>query len=234
VLWVGVTIKQIKNEHLQNLLVFRVWIIWGGTKKIGGSLPPNAPRGYGPARSARIYWNRIQVELYSSFRKGSTLAAFADLGYHDYCELLTLSLNWIWTIQNCVCSVLIRLCELNLTSQTFVYTWAIRNAFPFHKLLNIHFRALPKNKSQFRNKQRPEHQQRWKNTRVRLSHKLFQAMRSRPVSWQWLSGNFKLERHAGLKWRIWIMKTRQSKYSFAVAHSEVRAKPYVISTNLHT
>jgi len=25
------------------------------------------------------------------------------------------------------------------------------------------------------------------------------------------------------------MKTRQSKYSFAVAHSEVRAKPYVIS-----
>jgi len=30
------------------------------------------------------------------------------------------------------------------------------------------------------------------------------------------------------------MKTRQSKYSFAVAHSEVRAKPYVISTNLHT
>jgi len=36
VLRVGVTIKQIENEHLQNLLVFRVWIIWGGTKKLGG------------------------------------------------------------------------------------------------------------------------------------------------------------------------------------------------------
>jgi len=48
VLQVGVTIKQIKNEHLQNLLVFRVWIIWGDTKKIGRALPLNAPPGYGP------------------------------------------------------------------------------------------------------------------------------------------------------------------------------------------
>jgi len=32
------------------------------------------------------------------------------------------------------------------------------------------------------------------------------------------------------------MKTRQSKYSFALAHSEVRTKPYVYfhSTTLHT
>ena len=42
VLRVGVTIKQIENEHLQNELVFRVWIIGGGT------LPPNAPCGYRP------------------------------------------------------------------------------------------------------------------------------------------------------------------------------------------
>jgi len=31
VLRVGVTFEQIENEHLQNLLVFRVWIIWRGT-----------------------------------------------------------------------------------------------------------------------------------------------------------------------------------------------------------
>jgi len=40
VLRVGVTFEQIENEHLQNLLVFRVWIIWGGTKEIGGHCPP--------------------------------------------------------------------------------------------------------------------------------------------------------------------------------------------------
>jgi len=46
VLRVGVTIKQIKNEHLQNLLVFRVWIIWRGTKILGRHcprIPPVAP-----------------------------------------------------------------------------------------------------------------------------------------------------------------------------------------------
>jgi len=34
VLRVGVKVKQIENEHLQNLLVFWVWIIWVGTKNI--------------------------------------------------------------------------------------------------------------------------------------------------------------------------------------------------------
>ena len=43
VLRVGVTIKQIENEHLQNLLVFRVWIIWGGTKNWGGTAPECPP-----------------------------------------------------------------------------------------------------------------------------------------------------------------------------------------------
>jgi len=41
VLRVGLTIEQVENEHLQNLLVFRVWIIWEGTK-FGGTLSPNA------------------------------------------------------------------------------------------------------------------------------------------------------------------------------------------------
>ena len=49
---VGVTIKQIENEHLQNMLVFWAWIIWGGTKNIWGALPPNVPRGYGTACGA--------------------------------------------------------------------------------------------------------------------------------------------------------------------------------------
>jgi len=42
---VGVTFGQIENEHLQNFLVFRVWIIWGA-QKIGGHcprMPPVAP-----------------------------------------------------------------------------------------------------------------------------------------------------------------------------------------------
>jgi len=36
---VDVTIEQIENEHLQNLLVFRLWIIWGGTKNLGVTAP---------------------------------------------------------------------------------------------------------------------------------------------------------------------------------------------------
>jgi len=44
---VGEKIKQIESKHLQNWLIFPVWIIWGGTNKIWGSLPPNTPRGYG-------------------------------------------------------------------------------------------------------------------------------------------------------------------------------------------
>jgi len=42
---VGVTIEQIEYKHLQNLLIFRVWIIWGCTTKIWGA---TAPSGYGP------------------------------------------------------------------------------------------------------------------------------------------------------------------------------------------
>ena len=39
---VGVMIKQIENKHLQNWLIFRVWIIWE-TQKFWGALPPHAP-----------------------------------------------------------------------------------------------------------------------------------------------------------------------------------------------
>ena len=43
VLRVGVTIKQIENEHLQNELVFRVWIIGGGHKNLGDTAPECTP-----------------------------------------------------------------------------------------------------------------------------------------------------------------------------------------------
>jgi len=43
VLRVGVTIKQIENEHLQDLLVFPVWIIWGEQKKLGEGTVPECP-----------------------------------------------------------------------------------------------------------------------------------------------------------------------------------------------
>ena len=36
---VAVTIEQIENEHLQNLLTFRVWIIWGAHKFWGVTAP---------------------------------------------------------------------------------------------------------------------------------------------------------------------------------------------------
>jgi len=47
-LLVGVTIEQIENKHLHNLLIFRVLIILGAQKKFWEALPPNIPRGYGP------------------------------------------------------------------------------------------------------------------------------------------------------------------------------------------
>ena len=50
----GVTLKQIENKHVQNWLIFRVWIIWG-TQKNWGALPPNAPRGYGPGLKYLIF-----------------------------------------------------------------------------------------------------------------------------------------------------------------------------------
>ena len=52
---VDVTIKQIENKHLQNWLIFLVWIIWGTQKKCGEALPPNVPRCYGPA------WHHLHI-----------------------------------------------------------------------------------------------------------------------------------------------------------------------------
>jgi len=51
-LQVGVAIKQIENKHLQNLLIFRVWIIWGGKKNWGGTAPECLPVATGPVPSA--------------------------------------------------------------------------------------------------------------------------------------------------------------------------------------
>jgi len=62
-LQVGVTIKHIGNKHLQNLLIFRVWIIWGAQKSLGGELSPNAPYGYGPGPKQlhRLQWLKAGV-----------------------------------------------------------------------------------------------------------------------------------------------------------------------------
>ena len=63
-LCVAVSIKQIKNEYLQKLLVLRAWIIWGSTIKIwvgiGSRMPP---RGYGPTRRTMqwLYYNLQRV-----------------------------------------------------------------------------------------------------------------------------------------------------------------------------
>jgi len=61
---VGVKIEQIENKHLQNWLIFRVWIIWGGTNKIWGALPPNAPRGYGPGLAHSVLLLMYSTEVY--------------------------------------------------------------------------------------------------------------------------------------------------------------------------
>jgi len=79
VMWrVGVTIKQIENKHLQNVLIFRVWIIWGEQKKFGRALLPNAHRGYGPVPVGsakrniwplRNFWPIIFVGYFACQRK---------------------------------------------------------------------------------------------------------------------------------------------------------------------
>jgi len=63
---VGVTIKQIENKHLQNWLIFRVWIICGG----------NAPHGYGPILrdtvTARVYIDKLFFNclfIYSDYQR---------------------------------------------------------------------------------------------------------------------------------------------------------------------
>jgi len=55
---VGVTIKQIENKHLQNILLLRVWIMSGGTKEIRVNCPRMSPRGYGPG------WMTLQLGCY--------------------------------------------------------------------------------------------------------------------------------------------------------------------------
>jgi len=62
---VGVTIKQIENKHLQNWLIFRVWIIWGGTKQIWGSTAPECPHvatGLIVTSRSRIHKREQQTE----------------------------------------------------------------------------------------------------------------------------------------------------------------------------
>jgi len=91
-------------------------------------------------RSIRIFWNRIQVELYSSLRKGCTfchpLQLFLNWGiiqYHYYCELQTtdseLDLNYPQLRLRCSHqSVRVEPPFSKLVRNVF-YTSAIRNAF---------------------------------------------------------------------------------------------------------
>jgi len=100
-------------------------------------------------RSVRIFWNRIQVELYSNLWKATfwhPLQLSLNWGiiqYHYYSQLQTAESEWTWSIHHRVCGAHISLWELNLTFQNLgwnvFYALAIRNAFSFHKLLNIHF-----------------------------------------------------------------------------------------------
>jgi len=97
------------------------------------------------------FWNRIQVEL-QAIRicekvLFGILYSFCWIGVTSNIIIIVncrqLCLNWTWTIHNRACGAHIRLCGLNLTFQNLVwnvyYTLDIRNAFSFHKLLNIHF-----------------------------------------------------------------------------------------------
>jgi len=61
---VGVTIKQIENKAFAKLINFSSLNHLGGHKQNLGSLPLNAPRGYGPAATTltkiafpQISWN---------------------------------------------------------------------------------------------------------------------------------------------------------------------------------
>ena len=80
----------------------------------------------------------------------------------------------------------ISLCWSNLNSQSFVWnvfcTSAMRNAFSFHKLPNIHFCERFLQISHIL-RQRPEHE-RWKPRKLDTLAKVFQAMWSRTICWQ--------------------------------------------------
>ena len=133
------------------LIVFKLQCKWTSTKRFTFFRPQRKFPMKARAPFA-CFWNCIQVELYSCLRKGRTfchplqlLMNWGSLSSNiiiivNYRQL---SLKWSWAIHSCVCGIHVSLCELNLTSQNLVsnvfYTLAIRNAFSFHELVNVHF-----------------------------------------------------------------------------------------------
>ena len=141
-------------------------------------IKPNSTTLYDP----RIKSKSVQPwGVRRNFSKGTTSKiglSFSDCwrcntngGSQNALPLLPISLYW-----------------LNLNSQSFAwnvfYTLAIRNAFSFHKLSNIQFFEHFLQVSQFKNIQRPEQHERWKNRKLNTLTKMFQAMRSRTICWQ--------------------------------------------------
>jgi len=91
------------------------------------------------------------------------------------------------------------------------------------------FQALSENKLQFQNNQRPGHQYSGEKTRkLDTLAKLFQAMRSKPVSWQRLSDNFQLDHHAGLKKNcadeLWKLARANATLHLLTQKSEINLK----------
>ena len=112
-------------------------------------------------------WNPSQVELYSSLRRGYTV-----------CRPLQVLLNWglTWTIHfvfgvTLVCPGWCAL--LKIWSEIFSTFYLSEMLFLFINLSMSIFWVLSENKSLFQNNQQPEHQQRWKNTKVRNSQNSF-------------------------------------------------------------
>ena len=68
-LQVGVMIKHIENKHLQNLLIFRVSIIWEGTKKFGGHCPECLPMATGLRGAPRLDGARARKKFGASMFK---------------------------------------------------------------------------------------------------------------------------------------------------------------------
>jgi len=82
----------------------------------------------------------------------------------------------------------------------FSTLWLSEMLFLFINYIISIFRSLSKIKSYFQNKINDQNISSGEKTRtLNTLAKLFQAMRSRPVSWQCLSGNVTLEHQVGLK-----------------------------------
>jgi len=163
--------------------------------------------GYGPATPQRKFPMNARAPFaffeivfrWSCIRVCEKVVDYFLLSFSSFCcigvssnviitvKCRQLSLNWTWTIRNYVCGAHISLqfephfSKFNLTLKCFLH-FVYQICF-FHILLNIYFRALSINKS-FRIINGKNISSGEKDT-----HKLLQAMISRPARWQRLSNN---------------------------------------------